>query len=108
MQEAINYLDNLAVAIKPYALSLQQKWQQKIIANSRQALGKLVEDGKRLDVKRTAINLKIDQKQNVKNVEDLKRDIAKVDKKISENVMSRTKLEGDITKQATALALLHE
>lgn len=106
MEKAIDYLDNLAIAIKPYATELQKKWQQKVQANSQKTFNLLVEECKRLDMKKTTIQLKIDQNKNAKRADGLRKDMVEVEKKISENVTSRTKLEYNIAQQAIALASL--
>jgi hypothetical protein len=106
MQDAKDYLDNLAVAIKPYASKLQLELQQKKLADARNKNTALVQEGDKLEQKRKNIQIKIGENENYKRDKGLARRKAKNDKLINENLTAQLNLSNDIAKQMAALALL--
>ena len=106
MQDAKDYLDNLAIAIKPYARELQLELQQKNLADARNKNTSLIQEGDKLEQKRKNIQIKIGENENYKRDKGLARRKAKNDKLINENLTAQSNLSGDITKQMAALGLL--
>ena len=106
MQEAKNYLNNLAIAIQPYATNLQKKLQQKDLVNSQKKYSVLINEGIKLETKRKTIDFRINENSKEKRVDGLTKEKIRNDKKINENHLARTILNADITKQMAALALL--
>ena len=106
MQEAKDYLNNLAIAIQPYAAELQKKLQQKDLANSQKAYSVLTDEGNKLQIKRKAIDNRISDNRKQKNIDGLTREKNRNDQKIKENLGALTNLNADINKQMAALALL--
>lgn len=106
MQDAKDYLDNLAIAIKPYASKLQLELQQKKLADARNKNTALVQEGDKLEQKRKNIQIKIGENENYKRDKGLARRKAKNDKLINENLTAQLNLSNDIAKQMAALALL--
>jgi hypothetical protein len=106
MQDAKDYLDNLAIAIKPYAGKLQLELQQKNLADARNKNTSLIQQGDKLDQKGKNIQIKIGENENYKRDKGLARRKAKNDKLINENLAAQLSLSNDITQQMAALALL--
>jgi hypothetical protein len=107
MQDAKDYLDNLAVAIKPYASKLQLELQQKNLTDAQDKNTTLVTEGNKLEAERKKIQLKIGENENYKKDKGLARKKAKNDKLIEENISARLQLSNDITQQIAALVLLN-
>lgn len=106
MQEAKDYLNNLAIAIQPYAAELQKKLQQKDLANSQKAYNVLTDKGNKLQIKRKAIENRISDDTKGKNIDGLTKEKNRNDQKIKENLGALMNLNADINKQMAALALL--
>lgn len=106
MQEAKDYLNNLAIAIQPYAADLQKKLQQKDLANSQKKYSVLTNEGNKLETKRKTIDFRISDNRKGKKIDRLAREKDLNNMKINENLVARTNLNADITKQMAALALL--
>lgn len=106
MQDAKDYLDNLAIAIKPFASKLQLELQKKNLADAQSKTTSLLQDGDKLEQKRKNIQIKIGENENYKRDKGLARRKAKNDKLINENLAAQLSLSNDITQQMAALALL--
>jgi hypothetical protein len=106
MQDAKDYLDNLAIAIKPYAGKLQLELQQKNLADARNKNTSLIQQGDKLDQKGKNIQIKIGENENYKRDKGLARRKAKNDRLIIENLAAQLNLSNDIAKQMAALGLL--
>jgi len=106
MQDAKDYLDNLAIAIKPYARELQLELQQKNLADARNKNTSLIQEGDKLEQKRKNIQIKIGENENYKRDKGLARRKAKNDKLINDNLTAQSNLSRDIAKQMAALGLL--
>lgn len=105
MQDAKDYLDNLAIAIKPFASKLQLELQKKNLADAQSKTTSLLQDGDKLEQKRKNIQIKIGENENYKRDKGLARRKAKNDKLINENLAAQLSLSNDITQQMAALAL---
>lgn len=106
MQDAKDYLDNLAIAIKPFASKQQLELQKKNLADAQSKTTSLLQDGDKLEQKRKNIQIKIGENENYKRDKGLARRKAKNDKLINENLAAQLSLSNDITQQMAALALL--
>lgn len=108
MQDAKDYLDNLAVAIRPYASKLQLERQQNNLSDAQEKNTTLIAEGNRLEEQRKKIQLQIGDNENDKRDKGLARKKAKNDRLIEENAVARLLLGNDITKQIAELALLSD
>jgi len=106
MQDAKDYLDNLAVAIKPYASKLQLEIQQKNLSDAQDKNTSLVLEGSKLEEQRKRIQVQIGENENYKRDKGLARKKTKNDRLIEENLTARLHVSDDIAKQIAALALL--
>jgi hypothetical protein len=106
MQDAKDYLDNLAVAIKPYASKLQLELQHKDLSYARDKNTSLVVEGNKLEEQRKKIQVQIGENENYKRDKGLARKKIKNDRLIEKNLAARLQLSDDITKQIAALAWL--
>ena len=106
MGDAKDYLDNLAVAIKPYASDLQLKLQQKNLSDAQDKHTSLISEGNKLEEERKKIQVKIDENKSAKKETRLVERKIKNERLIDENLTARLNLSDDITKQIAALALL--
>ena len=106
MQQAKDYLDNLAVAIEPYASKLQLKLQQRTLSDAWGKDKSLVIEGNKLEEKRKKIKDQIDTSANSGKDKGLAKRKIKNDRLIDANLAARENLSNDITKQIVALALL--
>jgi hypothetical protein len=106
MQDAKDYLDNLAVAIKPYASKLQLELQQKNLSDAQDKNTSLVLEGNKLEEQRKKIQAHTGENENYKRDKNFARKKAKNDKLIEENLTARLQLSDNIVKQIAALALL--
>jgi hypothetical protein len=106
MQDAKDYLDNLAIAIEPYASKLQLELQQKNLANAEDKNTSLIKEGDRLEQKRKKIHIRTGENENYKRDNAIARKKVRNDKAIDENLTARVNLTNDIAKQMTSLALL--
>ncbi len=106
MQDAKDYLNNLAIAIKPYASDLQLKLQQKNLSDAQDKNRSLITEGYKLEEERKKIQVQIGENENYKKDKGLVERKAKNDKLIDENLTARLNLSNDIAKQIASLALL--
>jgi hypothetical protein len=106
MQDAKDYLDNLAIAIKPYASNLQLKLQQKNLSDSQDKNMSLIAQGKKLEEERKKIEVQIGENKSAKKEKGLVERKIKNEKLIDENLTALLNLSDDIAKQIAALALL--
>ena len=63
MQDARDYLDNLAIAIKPYASDLQLKLQQKNLSDAQDNNRSLITEGNRLEEERKNIQVQVGENE---------------------------------------------
>jgi hypothetical protein len=63
MQDARDYLDNLAIAIKPYASDLQLKLQQKNLSDAQDNNRSLITEGNKLEEERKKIHVQVGQNE---------------------------------------------
>lgn len=106
MQDAKDYLNNLAVAIKPYASKLQLELQQKNLSDAQDKNRSLVLEGNKLEEQRKKIQVQIGENENYKRDKGLGRKKTKNDRLIENNLTARLQSSNDITEQIAALALL--
>jgi hypothetical protein len=106
MQDAKDYLDNLAIAIKPYASDLQLKLQQKNLSDAQDKNRSLITEGNKLEEERKLIEAQIKENESYKKEKGLAERKTKNDRLIDENLSTRVNLSNDISKQMAALALL--
>jgi hypothetical protein len=106
MQDAKDYLDNLAIAIKPHASDLQLKLQQKNLLDAQDKNKSLVTEGNKLEEERKKIQVQIDENKSAKKETRLVERKIKNEKLIEENQTARFNLSNDITQQIAALAIL--
>lgn len=106
MQDAKDYLDNLAIAIKPYASNLQLALQQKNLSTSYDKNSSLIAQGNKLERKRKKIEIQMGENENYRKDKGLAKRKTTNDRLIKENLNSRLNLSNDIAKQTVALALL--
>ena len=106
MQDAKDYLDNLSIAIKPYASDLQLRFQQKNLSEAQVKNKSLIMEGNKLEEERKKILLQIGENKSYKKEKGLTERKTKNDKLIDENLTARLNLSNDIDRQIAALALL--
>jgi hypothetical protein len=106
MQDAKDYLDNLAIAIKPYASKLQLELQQKNLTDAQNKSTLLIQQGDKLEQQRKNIQIKIGENENYKRDKGLTRRKVKNDRLMNENLAAQLNLSNDIAKQMAALGLL--
>jgi len=106
MQDAKDYLDNLAIAIKPYASDLQLKLQQKNLSDSQDKNKSLIAEGNKLEEERKKIQVQIGENKGHENERGLPERKTKNERLIDENLTTRLNLGTDISKQIAALASL--
>ena len=63
MQDAKDYLDNLAIAIRPYASDLQLKLQQKNLSDAQDNNRSLITEGNKLEEERKKIHVQVGQNE---------------------------------------------
>ena len=66
MQDAKDYLDNLATAIKPYASDLQLKLQKKNLSDAQDNNRSLITEGNKLEEERKNIQVQIGENESYK------------------------------------------
>jgi hypothetical protein len=106
MQDAKDYLDNLAIAIKPYASNLQLALQQKNLSSAHDRNSSLITRGIKLEQKQKKIQMQMDENENYTKDKGLVKRKIDNDRLVEENLNSRLSLSNDIAKQTIALALL--
>jgi len=106
MQDAKDYLDNLAIAIRPYASNLQLKLQQKKLSDAQDKNRSLVAEGNKLEAAGKKIQVQIAENKSAKKETRLVERKIKNDRLIDENLTARLNLSNDIGKQVAALDLL--
>ena len=105
MQDAKDYLNNLAVAIKPYATEQQLQLQQKNLSAARDKSKSLIAEGDKLEDKRKKLRSQIGENESTSD-KALARKKARNDRLIDENLATRMSLNDEIAQQISALALL--
>ena len=108
MSDAKSYLDNLSIAIKPYATDLQIRLQKKDLKNAREKSLSLTARGTKLEQNR----MKIAQDMSSNNTDQrtaklLKRKISNR-QQIDVNTAAMVKNNKEIDDQTSALALLEK
>jgi len=108
MQEAKDYLDNLAVAIQPYAAALQLRSQQKDLADSELENMALTEESGKLEAKRILIYFQTNENENYKRDKGLANRKTENDKKINVNNIALAASNSSIKQQTAAIVLLKQ
>jgi hypothetical protein len=106
MQKAKDYLDNLALAIQPYATALQRKSQQDDLNYSQEENKSLAGKGERLQADRKLLNYQISENERESKVAHLARRKVRLNRKIDENIFALTESNNSIKQQIAALSLL--
>jgi hypothetical protein len=86
MQDAKDYLDNLAIAIKPYASDLQLKLQQKNLSDAQDNNRSPITEGNKLEEERKNIQVQVGDNENSKKDKGLVERKTKNDMSIDENL----------------------
>jgi hypothetical protein len=106
MQQAKDYLDNLAIAIQPYAADLQLKLQTKNLLHAQAKGQQLASDGIRLNQQRVGMMKKMEGDTAPSNSERLTKQLAKNQRQIDNNKVNQAIQNTEIQKQKLALILL--
>jgi hypothetical protein len=106
IQQAKDYLDNLAIAIKHYATDLQLKLQNKNLVNSQAKGQLLVNVGIELNKQRATFKQSIYGNSSSSKNNRLTKRLMKNKKEIDNNIIAQANQNTEITKQKIALALL--
>jgi hypothetical protein len=106
MQQAKDYLNNLAIAITPYATDLQLKLQNKNLVNSQAKGQLLVDEGIELNKQQAAFKQSIYANSSSSKNNRLTKRLMKNKQKIDNNIIAQANQNNEITKQKIALALL--
>jgi hypothetical protein len=107
-QEAKEYLNNLAIAIQPYAAILQRKLQEEDLKNAQEENKSLTNKSNKLQAKRKSLNYQISENERESKVAHLAKRKVRNDRKIGENVTALNKSNYSINEQKAALALLKQ
>lgn len=106
MKDAKAYLDNLAIAIRPFATEQQLKWQQKQLEEAKFMHGYLLEEKKLLDLRASKLNLQMNAGKSRIATQRLTRKKEKNDLLLSENAAALLLSDQDIARQTAALEVL--
>ena len=105
MQDAKDYLDNLAIAIKPYASKLQLALQERNLADAQDKNVLLIQQEDKLEQNGKEIQIKIDEIERTNIDKGLARRKVKNARLLRENLTAQWILSKDITRQKAALDL---
>jgi hypothetical protein len=106
MQQAKDFLDNLAIAIQPYAADLQLKLQTKSLLHAQAKGQAIANEGVKLNKQRLSMMEKIAGNNASPKSERLIKRLAKNKQHIDNNEVSQAKQNTEIQKQKLALILL--
>jgi hypothetical protein len=106
MQQAKDYLDNLAVAIQPYAANMQVKLQQKNLVDAQKKSATLLRDGKALEQKRIALGQRKAYGRFYKNDLRLNKKTQAIEQAIKDNLVAQVLQNKEVAIQQAALTLL--
>ena len=102
----LDYLDNLAIAIKPYASKLQLALQEGNLADAQDKNALLIQQEDKLEQNGKEIQIKIDEIERTNIDKGLARRKVKNARLLRENLTAQWILSKDITRQKAALDLL--
>jgi putative cell wall-binding protein len=106
MQQAKDYLDNLAIAIQPYAADLQLKLQTKNLLHAQAKGQQLASEGINLNQQRVRMMKKMGGNTASSKSERLTKQLAKNQRQIDHNKVSQANQNTEIQKQKLAIVLL--
>lgn len=106
MQQAKDYLDNLAIAIQPYAVALQMKLQQKNLINAQKKSAALLQKGKDLEQKRIDLSQRNSYGGSNKNDLRLTKKTQATEQAIKDNLNAQVLQNKEVAMQQAALTLL--
>jgi hypothetical protein len=106
LQQAKDYLDNLAIAIEPYAADLQLKLQTKNLLHAQAKGQQLASEGIKLNQQRVNMMKKMGGNTASSNSERLTKQLAKNLRQIDNNKVSQANQNTEIQKQKLAIVLL--
>jgi hypothetical protein len=106
MQQAKDYLDNLAVAIRPYASELQLRLQKRNLSMAQAKSEGLARHGKNLEDKRIALRHRKDDNRSYKNDQQLNRKIRANEQAIKDNLLAQALQTKEVVKQQFAIVKL--
>jgi predicted RNase H-like nuclease (RuvC/YqgF family) len=92
-QQAKDYLDNLAVAIQPYAATLQHKLQEENLKNAQEENKSLTDRSNQLQAKRKLLNYQISENERESKVAHLAKRKVRINRKINENFKRHKQFE---------------
>ena len=101
--DAQDYLDNLAIAIQPYARKLQIQHQQEWLSQSITRMSDLVEKGKELELERIEIEGRLSANTTLKQKNRLQKKKLENDAAININSRDQLTQSYDITQQISSL-----
>jgi len=99
MQDAKNYLDNLAVAIKPYAAGLQLELQEKNLANAEAKSASLKNEGSNLEKTRKGIEQEMAATKSNKSGSRLAKRKLRNDQLIADNHIDQQSQISEVNRQ---------
>lgn len=106
MQQAKDYLDNLAVAMEPYAVDLQIKLQKKNLAKAQKKSASLMQEGKDLEQKRQDLGQRNAYGRSYKNDLRLNKKTQATELAIKDNLTAQVLQNKEVGMQQAALTLL--
>lgn len=106
MQQAKDYLDNLAIAIGPYANELQIHLQRKNLMTAQAKSKALIRKGNDLEKKRVALGQGKDDSKSYKNDLRRKEKMRSNELAINDNMTAQSVQAKEVVKQQFALAAL--
>jgi hypothetical protein len=108
MSDAMNYLENLAIAIRPYATDMQLKLQKKDLKNAQEKSLYLTQQGVKLEQNRKQIVKDMSSNNTDKKTADLIRRKTKNTQQIDMNIAAKARNDKEIDGQISALASLEK
>lgn len=106
MQEAIDYLNNFAIAIKDYAYKLQVNWQEKNLNKAEAKSKALSSKGSKLEAKRISIDNQLSVNGSFHREAVLARKKLAIKTKANENLLAQAKQKAEVINQITSLSQL--
>lgn len=106
MAEAKEYLDNLAIAIQPFAKDLQIKLQTKNLADASAKKVELIETGDKLAQNGKQMEKRLLNVKGRRKVDRLSRQITENRHQLDRNIVEQRNQDDEIERQKASLALL--
>lgn len=106
MEEAKSYLDNLAIAIQPYAEKLQLDLQRHNLVSAEDKSKSLVKEGNMLDQKRIGLNKDMAGNNSSRKDDKISKRQSVNNRKMDANRIAQDKQEKIVNTQTIALAKL--